>query len=95
MIPLSELIAEVRKDLFEARGEGMGREPRFVVEEAELELNVVVTRGVGGDGKLNLGVFSLGADSKADEQQTQKIRLKLKPVGPDDRDYKVSDRGRE
>lgn len=48
-IRLTELIAELRRELAEAQAQGQGQPLRLRVEEAEIELQVVLTREQGTD----------------------------------------------
>jgi hypothetical protein len=84
-IPLSDLIAELRHELAVAQEKGKGLEPKLLVEEAEIELQVVVTH----EDSVGLGVkfWVLNADVKdrASDAATQRVKLKLKPDG----DFKI------
>lgn len=90
-IPLSMLIAHLRKELSEARYQGEGQTPQFLIQETELELEVAVTSGEEGGGGVKFWVLNADAKVKRDQILTQTIRLKLKPLDDKGGDYKVSD----
>ncbi len=88
-IPLADVIQELRSELLAATAAGEGQELRFDVEELNLELQVVVTKG-------GVKFWVLNADSSAKVQgkyessRLQKVSLKLKPKTADDEDVKLS-----
>ena len=90
-IPLSDLIADLRRELAEAQAKGQGREPRLRVEEAEIELQVAVTREGGGKTGVKFWVINAEAQGKLANATTQKIRLKLKPTGAGGEDFEMRD----
>jgi hypothetical protein len=79
-ILLSELIAELRRELAEAQVKGQGLQPRLRIEEAEIELQVVITRedntGIG----VKFWVLNADMKDKRADATTQKVKLKLKPT---------------
>ena len=79
-IPLSDLIAELRRELALAQVQGDVLEPKLVVEEAEIELQVVVTHedttGVG----VKFWVLNADIKDRASDAATQRVKLKLKPT---------------
>jgi hypothetical protein len=79
-ILLSELIAELRRELAEAQVQGQGLHPRLRIDEAEIELQVVITRE--GDAGMGVKFWVLNADvkDKLSDATIQKIKLKLKPA---------------
>jgi hypothetical protein len=86
-ILLSELIAELRRELAEAQIQGQGIHPRLRIEEAEIELQVVITRedsvGIG----VKFWVLNADVKDKSNDATTQKIKLKLKPSDADGGDF--------
>jgi hypothetical protein len=80
-IPLSDLIADLRLELAQAQAKGQGLEPRLRVEEAEIELQVVVSREGGSKASVKFWVVNAEAQGKLANATTQKIRLKLKSTG--------------
>ena len=80
-IQLAELIAELRRELAAAQVQGQGLHPRLRIEEAEIELQVVITRedtaGIG----VKFWVLNADVKDKYADATTQKIKLKLKPSG--------------
>lgn len=88
-IPLSDLIAELRNELAAAQAQGEGSEPKLLVEEAEIELQVVVTHedntGIG----VKFWVLNADIKDKASDAVTQKVKLKLKPTDDDGNPVKI------
>jgi len=80
-IPLSELITELRSELAEAQKQGAGKEPRFKVEEIEIELKVGITKEVVAGGKVRFWVYEAGVKGEVSEQDLQRVLLKIKPAG--------------
>lgn len=89
-LPLSDVISHLRSELRKARLEGEGEEPRFLVDDAEIELQVGVTSGVDGKVGVKFWVYSAEAGGKLEQQAVQKIRLKLKPQDASGGIYKTS-----
>jgi len=79
-IPLSELLADLRSELADAQKQGAGKEPRFKVEEIELEVKVGITKGVEGETKVKFWVYEAGLEGKASKQNLHRILLKIKPT---------------
>ncbi|MCB1777223.1 MAG: hypothetical protein KDI50_07295 [Candidatus Competibacteraceae bacterium] len=77
-IELSEVVDQLRKELLTAQSKIRGSDLKFEVIDIEVELQVVTTKSGGGGVKFV--VEAAGSISKA---QTQKLKFKLKPVGPD------------
>jgi hypothetical protein len=88
-IQLSELIAELRRELATAQAQGQGHDIQLKVEEAAIELQVVVTREGGVGAGVKFWVFNAEAKDKLTDATTQKITLKLKPTDAGDRDLKI------
>ncbi len=99
-IPLVEVINALREDLKTAQKKSDPKYP-LIIEEIEVELQVVVTKGVEGKGKgkaklevlLGLGGLDAELEGKASwaKAATQKIKLKLSAgeVGPDGKTKKL------
>jgi len=79
-VPLVEVIDALRADLKAAQQKSDPEHP-LIVEDIEVELQVVVTKGGDGHGKgkLGIGVFSaeLNVNGKWQKAATQMIKLKL------------------
>lgn len=88
-IPLSDLIAELRHELALAQVKGEGLEPKLLVEEAEIELQVVVTHEDSAGLGVKFWVLNADIKDKASDAATQRIKLKLKPTDADGNDYKI------
>ncbi len=80
-ILLSELIAELRRELAEAQVQGQGLQPQLRIEEAEIELQVVITREDNAGIGVKFWVLNADVKDKRADATTQKIKLKLKPSG--------------
>lgn len=89
-VELSAVIEELRTELLKARWKGREKQAKFVVDEAEIELQVGVTEGSDGKGGVNFWVFTIEAGVKAEHQAVQTIRLKLSPVDTEGKDLVIS-----
>ncbi len=86
-IPLAEVIQELRRQLLRATAAGTGQELRFEVQDLELELQVLVTRGAGvkagGSGGVKFWVLegkgSGEVSGSYESSRIQKVKLTLKP----------------
>lgn len=81
-LALSTMIQEFRRELAEAQKKGQGQQPRLVVEEAEIELQVAITSTDEHGGGVKFWVFNAQMKDQMSDAITQKIRLKLKPADP-------------
>ena len=79
-IPLSELVEHLRSELRKAVLQGQGSEPRFLVVETELELEVVATKNLEGGGGVQFWVLKADAKTSKESAHTQKVKVKLRPV---------------
>ena len=92
-IPLSEILAQLRKELVQAQWEGEDSNLKFLIEDIEIELQIATTKGADGGGGVQFWVYNANAKVSAAEANTQKLKLKLKPIGgPDKRPLEVSDK---
>lgn len=85
-LPLAEVIASLRSGLEQARVDGQEKNDiRFLVKEAEVELQFGVTKGVDGKIGVNFWVYSAEGGPTLEHESVQTIRLKLKPeaIDPD------------
>jgi hypothetical protein len=86
-IPLADVIRELRRELLAAMKAGEGESLRFEVQDLEIEVQVVVTRG--GEASAGGGVkfWVLNAESnvsaKYESSRIQKLTLKLRPKTDD------------
>ncbi|MEL6106000.1 MAG: trypco2 family protein [Planctomycetota bacterium] len=78
-LPLSDVISHLRSELIDAQAKAEGEELRFLVEEAQIELQVGVTKGADGKVGVKFWVYSAEGGGKLEQETTQKITLKLKP----------------
>lgn len=79
-IRLKDLVAHLRQELAEAQRQGQGQEPRFTIDEATVELQVVLTSEQGVEGGVKVWVLHTDLKDKTSEAVTQKLTLKLKPT---------------
>ena len=93
-IELSKMLGQLRKELLDTRWEGRDSDLKFLIEDIEIELQIAATEEVVGGGGVKFWVFNAEAKIDASEVKTQKLKLKLKPVGPDGKEIPVSDAGR-
>ena len=89
-ILLSELIAELRRELAEAQVQGQGIHPRLRIEEAEIELQVVITREDNAGIGVKFWVLNADIKDKHADATTQKIKLKLKPSDVEGGDFTIA-----
>jgi hypothetical protein len=82
-IPLSEMLAELRKELLKAQQGGKDAPLRFVIEDVEIEVQIGTTKEAGGGGGVSFWVYNADAKISVEDLRTQKLTLKLKVVGPD------------
>jgi hypothetical protein len=87
-IPLAEVIRELRSELMDAVKAGEGESLRFEVQDLEVEMQVVVTKGAsaGASGEVKFWVLTKAgaeASAKYESSQIQKIKLKLRPKTDD------------
>lgn len=78
-LPLEEVIASLRSGLKQARADGKEEDIRLLVQEAEVELQFGVTKGVEGKVGVNFWVYSAEGGPKLEQEAVQTIRLKLQP----------------
>ncbi|GAA1986993.1 trypco2 family protein [Catenulispora subtropica] len=96
MIELSQVIRELRTELYEAIATATGQDLRFEVGPIELELTVAITRETAGGTKIKFWVVDADASGKAGTVTTQRVKLSLEPkLGPGDRRPEVSGRAGE
>lgn len=86
-IELRAVVDQLREELTALTLTASGEELQFAVKEIEVELQVGVTKSVGGNGKISFKVFDIGAEigGKGDytTAHTQKVKLKLEPIFKD------------
>jgi hypothetical protein len=90
MLELSEVLAELRHQLIQAQLAGEGSDLRFLIDDIEVDLQVVVT--AEGRAKAGFKVLTFGAEAEAKGSgaTTQKLHLKLKIVDKDGKSVLIS-----
>ncbi len=85
-IPLTEVMGQLRKEMLAAVEAGKGEGLQFEVQDVEVEMQVVVSKGgageLGGEGGIRLWVLGKAAgklSGKYESSQIQKVKLKLRP----------------
>lgn len=89
-IALADMIEELRHELKTAIARGDGQDLRFEVGEITLEAEVEVAREAGAQGGIKFWLVELGASGSASRATTQKLTLKLRPVGASGEDQLLS-----
>ncbi len=85
-IPLADVVGKLRQELVATIEAGEGEDLRFEVEDIEVEMQVVVTRGgsgeLGGEGGVELWVIGKAGgkvSGQYESSQIHKVKLKLRP----------------
>ena len=90
-ITLSEMLIELREELLKA-AESKDERLKLLIEQVEIELQVVTEKKAGGGGGVKFWVYNADAKVEAGEAKTQKFKLTLKPVHPEnDEPFDVCD----
>jgi hypothetical protein len=90
-IELAEMLTELRAQLLKAGCEGAGEALKLEIADVEIEVQIVTTKGAEGKGGVKFWVYNAEAGVTASEGTTQRLKLKLHPMGPDDKPVRVSD----
>lgn len=89
-LALSDVLIKLREDLATVQREGEGKDVRFVVDDVEIQLQVVVTRQGEGKAGIKFWVINAEAGVHAAASTTQNLRLKLKAVGENGEPLEIS-----
>jgi hypothetical protein len=84
MLPLTDIVAELRRQLDEARSRAEDERVKLTVEAIDLELQVTASAGAEAGGGFKFWVISGEARTKVAAESIQKVHLKLKPLYLDD-----------
>jgi hypothetical protein len=79
-IELRKVVDQLREELGALTQTAGGEELQFAVEGIELELRCAVTKGGSADAKAKFWVLELGAKGEYKTDNTQTIKLKLRPI---------------
>lgn len=94
-VELSDAVHGVRRALTRAATEGAASGLRFEVETVELEFAVDVRRESDGQAGVKVWVASLSTRSARSKQTTHRLKVALKPKGPDGKTAKIYDESNE
>lgn len=78
-IELGTVVEQLRLELLGLTRTVENEKLQFVVDSVELELKVGVTKTGGADAKAKFWVLELGAKGEYKTDETQTVKLKLKP----------------
>jgi len=94
MITLTSAIQSLRKELAAAARQAAVEDEgvRMVVEDAEVELQVMLTKELKANTEVNVWVVKVGGSGGATSADTHVVRLRLKPMTADGRPLEVSSR---
>lgn len=90
-LELSQMIQSLRAELAKAQQAGAGEEIRFTVEDVEIELDIAAEEAIEGGIAAKFYVLTSHYKANKKDAVTQRIKLKLKPVGSDGQPINVSD----
>ncbi len=93
-LDLATTVVALRRELEKARELGAAAELKFTVEEIDIELQVVAKKTAGVESGVKFWVMSGKVKGELGEEVVQKVRLRLKPKGPDG-DCELSDTDQE
>jgi hypothetical protein len=93
-IELAEMLTELRAQLLKARGEGAGEALKFEIADVEIEVQIATTKEAEGKGGVKFWVYNAEAGVAASEGTTQRLKLKMQPIGADGKPLAVSDKDR-
>jgi hypothetical protein len=83
-IPLAEVIKRLRAELIATTEAGKGEGLQFEVQDIEVEMQVVVTKGGSGDLEGEVGLRVIGkaggkVSGKYESSEIQKVTFRLRP----------------
>jgi hypothetical protein len=76
-LKLADAMSLLRQELEEAQDAAWDQQIRFEVIEAEVEFQIEVRSETGAEGKITLGVTTIGGNVKESRADTHRLRLKL------------------
>lgn len=80
---IDAIVAQIKRAILDLEGDTPGHGSSLSIKSADLTLNAVVTKDVGGNLKFKLFGHDFGAGMDLSKADTQTIELKLKPVAED------------
>jgi hypothetical protein len=94
-VTLAEAIKQLRAQLDEAQKEGVGKDLRFLTETVEIELGIVFKSKKEGGAGVKAWFVDLSGKATIGHEALHKVKLVLKPVGPDGKGTFVRDKEHE
>jgi Trypsin-co-occurring domain 2 len=83
VIELSELVQQLRRELYRSVQAAKDEPLRFELGSIELEVEFTATRETAGGGKLRFWVAEAGADVTAVSGSVQRVKLTMSPMFAD------------
>jgi hypothetical protein len=83
MIELAEVIRELRSEVNRARVGARDDELQFELGPIDLEVTVAVEQEGGAGAKIRFWVVEIGGDARIATNNTQRIKLVLRPTLPE------------
>ena len=90
-VSLSEAISVLRAELAKAKSEKADGDPVLLVNEAEIELSLVLTNEGKTGGKVKWCVFEAGAEGTRSSARTHTLRIKLSPRAATGEQFEIAD----
>jgi len=78
-IGLGEMVVALRKELLQAQEEGDEKALKFKVDEIELDVELVTTKGGAVGAGVKFWVYNAEMKGKLEHARTHRLHLKLKP----------------
>ena len=83
-VPLAKVLNNLRSELQVLQEQQDGDNLQFIVEGAEIELQVGITAEGGGEVGVNWWVYTAKGQASIARESTQRVTLKLLPVEVDE-----------
>jgi hypothetical protein len=90
-IPLADAVRALRRELQEAIRRADGEDLQFALGPIELELQLSLSRQMGGEAGVAFWVIKLGGKAGRSQTETHRVKLSLTPVTASGADVRVSD----
>lgn len=80
LIPLSEMVADLRSELSKALLAGANEVIQFRLKPIDLELSIAVTRKAEANGGVQFWVVQMGGKGAVEDASIHKLKITLEPV---------------